>query len=834
MKAVVMAGGEGSRLRPLTSNRPKPLVPIGSVPIMEHIVRHLAKQGFVQQLSTLSYLGDEIQSYFADGSDFGVSMEYSVEPVPLGTAGSVKRAEPSLKSEPFLIVSGDALTDCDFNAAVNFHKEKGAKATIILYRVPNPLEFGLVISDDDGKITRFLEKPSWSEIFSDTVNTGMYVIDPSVFELMEDNQSYDWSGDIFPKMLELGIPLYGYIMEGFWSDVGSLQQYREAQEQLLSGSVNLPVPGETKESGIYLGPNCLIEEGAVLVPPVVLGRNVKVKKGCRIGPHSSIGDNCLIEEGAHIERSVVWERTYVGPYVSARSAIVCSRVTIKRECQLMEDSVVGDRCLLDVGTHVRPRVKLWPDKIVERGSTVTMSLVWGNKWRGNLFRDLGVAGLSNIEITPDFACRLSSAFGSLFPNGSQIVTSRDSSRSSRMLKRAIISSLLSVGCNVLDLRSAPVPVARHFIKSSGSVGAISVRKLPGNNRVSLIEMFGPDGTYLSKNMERKVETLFFREDFKRTDPDDVGMIEFSSRAVDEYQSDFFKFLDAPHSFKSMRVVCDYGYSALSGIYPAMLGTLGVESISLNAFNDARRAPRTDVEIQTHLNDLSKIVGTLGYDLGVLFLDEGERLAIVDGQGRAVSGYALFAVLCALVINSQASATIAMSVTAPAKLEEELLRLGASVIRTKADVRSLIQTSQESGVSFAGDERGGFVFPALHPGFDAPFSFAKLISMLQLGNVSIADVVDQLPKFHQARDSVRVPWESKGTVMRRLNMEKTPGATLDALDGVKFSWPDRAVVVLPDTLEPVFHIHGEANSDAEAKHLVSEFSCRIEAMVALEA
>ena len=829
-----MAGGEGSRLRPLTANRPKPLVPVGSIPIMEHIVRHLAKQGFSKQLSTLSYLGDEIQSYFADGSDFGVEMRYSVEPVPLGTAGSVKKAEDYLNDEAFLIVSGDALTDCNFKAAVEFHRQKGAAATLILYRVPNPLEFGLVISDSDGKITRFLEKPSWSEIFSDTVNTGMYIIEPSVFDLMEQNQAYDWSGDIFPRMLELGLPLYGYVMDGFWSDVGSLQQYREAQEQLLSGSVLLEVPGETKESGIYLGPNCSIEEGAQLIPPVVLGRNVKVKKGAKIGPHSAIGDNCLIEEGAHIERSVVWERTYVGPYVSTKSSIICSRVTIKRECQLMEDSVIGDRCLLDVGTHVRPRVKLWPDKIVERGSTVTMSLVWGNKWRGNLFRDLGVAGLSNIEITPDFACRLGSAFGSLFPNGSQVVTSRDSSRTSRMLKRAVISSLLSVGCNVLDLRSAPVPVARHFIKSSGSVGAISVRKLPGNNRVSLIEMFGPDGTYLSKNTERKVETLFFREDFKRTDPDDVGIIEFSSRAVEEYQSDFFKHLGPISNSKSMRVVCDYGYSALSGIYPAMLGTLGIESISLNAFNDARRAPRSDQEIETHLLDLSKIVGTLGYDLGVLFLDEGERLAIVDGNGRLVSGYDLFAVICSLVVQSQSGATIAMGVTAPTLLEQELLSLGANVIRTKHDVRSLTQTAQERNVTFAGDERGGFVFPSLHPGFDAPFSFSKLLSMLQTSQVSIAEVVDRLPKFHLAADSVRVPWESKGTVMRRLNTEKSAGATLDSLDGVKFSWPTQSVVVLPDTLEPVFHVHGEASSDEEARRLVSEFSRRIESMIETDA
>nr|MCU0636192.1 sugar phosphate nucleotidyltransferase [Gemmatimonadaceae bacterium] len=257
---------------------------------------------------------------------------------------------------------------CDFKKAVEFHKEKGAVATLILYRVPNPLEFGLVITDDSGKVVRFLEKPSWSEVFTDTVNTGMYILEPSVFELMEPNRSYDWSQDIFPKLLEMGAPIYGYVMDGFWSDVGSLQQYREAQEQVLRHEVQLPIPGSATDSGVFLGSNLSIDQDVVLRPPVVIGRNVKVKAGAVIGPYASIGDNCIIEEGAQIERSVIWERSYIGPHVSVKSAIVCSRATIKRECQLMEDSVVGDRCLVDVGTHIRPRVKLWPDKIVERGS----------------------------------------------------------------------------------------------------------------------------------------------------------------------------------------------------------------------------------------------------------------------------------------------------------------------------------------------------------------------------------------------------------------------------------------------------------------------------------
>ena len=193
-----MAGGEGSRLRPVTSNRPKPLVPICNQPIMEHILALLKRHGISEVVATLHYLAEEIQGYFGDGSDFGIPIRYSVEETPLGTAGSVKQAEDLLKDGTFFIVSGDALTDCDLTKAVEFHRQKGALATLILYRVASPLDFGVVITDDDGKVQRFLEKPSWSEVFSDTVNTGMYILEPRIFEAMEHGQNYDWSGDIFP------------------------------------------------------------------------------------------------------------------------------------------------------------------------------------------------------------------------------------------------------------------------------------------------------------------------------------------------------------------------------------------------------------------------------------------------------------------------------------------------------------------------------------------------------------------------------------------------------------------------------------------------------------
>lgn len=830
IKAVVMAGGEGSRLRPITANRPKPLVPVCNRPIMEHILTLLKRHGITEVVSTLHYLAEEIQSYFGDGSDFDVDMKYSIETTPLGTAGSVKKAEDLLKDGTFLIVSGDALTDCDLTKALEFHREKKSLATLVLYRVSSPLEFGVVITDDQGKVVRFLEKPSWSEVFSDTVNTGMYILEPEIFEFMEANRSYDWSGDIFPKLLEQGLPMYGYIMDGYWCDVGSLTQYREAHEQFMGGQVDLPLPGFDSAPGIHVDKNSLVDEHAVLVPPVIVGRGCKIKKGARIGPFAAIGDNVVVEESAVVERSVVWDSAYVGPNVGIHSAIICSRATIKRDSVVREDAVVGDRCLIDVGCTVRPRIKLWPDKIVERGSTVTMSLVWGNKWRGSLFRELGVAGLSNIEITPDFACRLGSAFGSVLSPRAKIVTSRDSTRSSRMIKRALIASLLSAGCDVLDLRSMALPVARHFIKTSGAAGAVNIRKLPGNARVSLIELFDARGAYLTKNLERKVETAFFREDFKRADPDDLGMIEFASRAIEEYQTDFFHLIETDDAQRRrLRVVCDYGYSALAAVYPAMLARMGVETISLNGYNDAKLSPRSKDEVQRHIENLRQIVGTLNYDMGVLFTEEGERLTIVDDQGRLVEGNTLFAALCTLLAADKPGARIAMSVTAPTRLEELLRKQGAQVLRTKADIRSLMSLSLEEQADFAGDDRGGFIFPSLHPGFDAAFSFAKLISVLSKSHATLSEVTDQLPAFPLAYEAVRCPWEAKGAVMRKISEEHRPDQRVELVDGIKIFDRDSWVLVLPDAVEPLFHIYAESPEEKSSRALVGDYVRKIEEM-----
>jgi mannose-1-phosphate guanylyltransferase/phosphomannomutase len=379
----------------------------------------------------------------------------------------------------------------------------------------------------------------------------------------------------------------------------------------------------------------------------------------------------------------------------------------------------------------------------------------------------------------------------------------------------------------MDLQSCAAPVARHFIKHSDAEGAAHVRKMPGNARVTLVELFDQRGSYIPSAQERKVESTFFREDFARTDPDDLGVIDIAGGAVEGYQADYLRLLGLNWSRKRLRVVCDYGYSPYAVFMPAMLARMGVDSLSLNTYVDAKSAPRTRQEIDGHMSKLRSIVASLSYDMGLLFTDEGERMTLVDDHGEILSGNRLFAVLCTLVAQTQHHASFAMSVTAPDRLVDLLRSQGCEVLRTKSDTRSLMKASLDSNVTFAGDERGGFIFQEFHPGFDAAYAFGKLATMLRLTGLKLSEIVANLPPFQLAYEQVRCPWEAKGAVMRRISEEAREEQHVDTLDGIKIYDHDKWVLILPDAIEPLFHVYAESPDNIQSEQLVGQFVRRIE-------
>lgn len=836
MKAVVMAGGEGTRLRPLTSNRPKPLVPILGKPIAQHIVEHLKRAGIEDIVVTLYYLGDEIRNYFGDGSDLGVNLLYSVEESPLGTAGSVKQAEEHLSDGTFVIVSGDALTDLNIEKALAFHREKGAEATLILQHVANPLEFGVVMTEPDGRIQRFLEKPSWGEVFSDTVNTGMYILEPSVFDLMEPGKSFDWSQDIFPKMLAAKRPLFGYVMNEYWCDVGSLDQYRQAQYEMLAGKTGLPISGAMQPGNVYIGAGSDIDPDARIVGPVAIGQNCRIKAGAVIGPDTVLGDNLLVEEEARIERAIVWDGAYVGRGAQISGCTVCNGVMVKDGAKIEEGAVVGDRCHIESGATIRGGVKLWPDKIIEASSHVTDSLIWGAKAHAALFRGLGVPGIANVEITPDFATKLGASFGAFLKKGATVVTSRDSHPASRMVKRALLSGLCSVGVNCIDIQAMPLPLARAAIRFNSAQGGVNLRVDPENPRNMIIEFFDSRGIYLTKNSERKIETIYFREDYGRADMSEVGQITPAPTTVEQYSRLFLSHIrEKDIERRRFRVVVDYAYSGIATVLPEILGRLGCDVIALNAYTDWRRKPQSTADQQEMIRNLADVVRTLKADLGVLFHSNGERLELVDERGETLYGARLLATIASLVAQTRPGARVAVPVTAPSAVEKVLASTSGSVVRTKTDPRFLMTVASipAEKITFAGDLSGGFVFPDFHPAFDGLFAFARILEMLSWLQRPLSAFAAELPPMFLTRETVRCPWDVKGAVMRALTEEAQalPGQ-VELLDGIKITDSERQwSLVLPDASDPTFTIHAEGASLVDAEARAKRWAARITELAA---
>ncbi len=837
MKAVLMAGGEGSRLRPLTINRPKPMVPIANRPVMGHIIELLRRHNFDDIVATLQYRADDIQNYFSDGSNAGVTLHYSVEPRPLGTAGSVKHAEKFLgnSSDPFLVISGDALTDIDLTEIVAFHKRVGALVTITLYRVPNPLEYGVIMVDGNGRIERFLEKPSWGEVISDTVNTGIYVISPEILEEIDPGTPVDFSKDLFPLLMRRGAALYGFVANGYWTDIGNIGEYMRATGDLLGGKVNLGEVGRHIGGGIYIEEDVEIAPDAQLFGPVYLGLGSRIKGGVVIHGPTAIHSYTIVDNRAHIDRSILWRNSYVGEGAELRGAIIGQRCSLKSKAVVFEGAVLGDECSVGENAVIHPNVKIWPNKEIEAGATVKSSLVWGSQARRALFGRYGVTGLVNVDLTPEFAARLSAAFGATLPKASSVTINRDPHRAARMIKRAMVAGLPSAGVTVLDLNSVAIPVARYYTSVSNSAGGVHVRLSPFDQRVVDIRFFDQDGQNLGKAKERSVENVFFREDFRRVPFDDLGRIEEVGGLPERrYIQGYLQALNIESIREAhFHVVVDYASAPTSMILPLILNELGCTVVALNERIDETKMSMSTTAFQHGLDQLASITAAVKADFGVRLDVGGERLWLVDGHGEKLTSTQTAAAFMELALRSAPAAAVphavAVMANQPRLFEEIATRHNAEVRRTKIDGQALMNATADPGVLLAMSGAGEFIIPSFHRLIDAIFPVGKLLEYLALQKTSLDELVRTLPPYYTSQRRVACPWEQKGTIMRLLN-EQYKDRIMDQVDGLRIQLDDSGwVLIVPEADEAVFTIFAEASSAESSAALADRYAQVIEGM-----
>jgi len=827
LKAVIMAGGQGTRLRPLTSNQPKPMIPIVGIPCMEHIVNLLKSHGFEDIVVTLQFLPDEIRDYFGDGSDWGVNMRYSVEDVPAGTAGSVKMGEDELRAlgEPddrFLVISGDALTDADLTRLLEFHEEKGSEATMVLKSVENPLDFGIVITEQDGRISRFLEKPAWGQVFSDTVNTGIYLLESTVMDEIPAEGEYDFSAELFPRLLEAGRPMFGYITEDYWEDIGTLEQYATAQRDVLDGKVRgVRPPGTRLKDDIYIGNRVQVDDDW-LSGPVVLGENARVEEGAYIGPYSVIEANTFIAAGASVERSVVAEGSYIGEGAELLDTLVGRSSYIQARARLLERTALGDDVIVGEGATVSPDVKVYPHKTVESGANVTQSLIYETMGLRTLFKGGVVFGKFNVDITPEFVIRLASSFGTTLDPGAIVTVGRDDSLSAQVAKRTLVSALNGTGVNVRDLRAAHAGVVRHDVRAGKSSAGAHVRARQEQDGVEIL-FFASDATPMTDSDQRAVEKVFVREEYRRAYSDDVGEVIYPGRAVEQYVERLELALQRENT-SGVTIVVDFSGGVANLVASRIFSRLGVNAVVLSGFANANVARPTGVAAQRpaahppgaapdssgSLERVGRIVPTVGAAFGCVVGPTGEDLQFVDDEGEFVPPDVVLACLMGALSPSKA--------VLPLNLSREYAGLlnGGEVVESRTGLGNVALKASEERAEVAGAGDGRYIFPEFLPAPDCFMTIGKLLELFGHGSLSQCRRSMPEPFGWVVYRELECPWTQKGRVMRGLAERFGGDPDVILTDGIKLNLDHGWVLMLPDPDNPLFYVYAEAQGEGSGK------------------
>lgn len=812
MKAIIMAGGEGSRLRPLTCDLPKPMVNVANKPIMEHIINLLKNYGITEIGVTLMYLPQKIRDYFGNGSSFGVNLHYFIEDSPLGTAGSVKNAENFL-NETFVVISGDSLTNMNLQKAMEFHKKKESKATLILTKVDVPLEYGVVITNRDGSVSGFHEKPSWGEVFSDTVNTGTYILEPEVLEYIDTGKKADFSQDLFPALLSLKEPMYGFVTHDYWCDIGDLNAYLQSHFDIFEGKIPLNIEYPEVSEGVWVGNGTIIEPDAKIYPPCIIGNNCRIGNGAVIEAMSVIGDNNVIENDVTIKHSVIWDNNFIEHGSEIRGAIICNKVNFKHYVSIFENAIVGDNCVINERAIIKPEAKIWPHKTVEPFAIVDRNIIWGSKRSKSIFGENGLSGIINVDISPEFATRLGAAYGSIFKKGAKVVVSSTTSNSARMFKHAFVSGILSVGVEVFNLSSLLTPISRHAIGFLAVEGGIHVKLSEDNPNKLRVDFMDSKGASISRVSERKIENAFFREDFKRCSGEEISRLnnitDFKNYYVRSILNDVD--IDAIRSHAPKICVVSPSDFVISVVIP-MLMDLGCK---VSGFSSAK----PDI----HSTIVEEIENT-DADFAAYIDSNGESLILVDKNGNVIKDDLFLTLTSLILFKSSQNTKVVVPITAPSVIETLASRYKGKVVRTKTSPQAVMEQMLSHNLLKSRENMYQFLL-----NFDALAGLVKIIEFLCINQTSLTDTISEIPDFYVSKKMIFCPWELKGRVMRTLITEKSK-EKVELLDGVKFILENGWALVLPDADMPLCRVYSEGDSPQIAENISDKYLDKIKTII----
>lgn len=760
MKAVIMAGGEGSRLRPLTCDRPKPLVPVCNRPVLAYILDLLDLHGFQEVFLTLGYKPEAISGYF--GSHHGrMRLHYVVEETPLGTAGGVAALRQHL-DDTFVVVSGDALTDVDLTALLGFHRENRAAATLAMTRVESPLEYGVVMTDRAGRIRRFLEKPGWGEVFSDTVNTGIYVLEPSVLDGVPAGRMYDFSQHLFPALLHAEAPLYATVADGYWCDIGDAAAYLQANLDLLQGRLRFRPPGRQVVTDVWVMGEA--PPGVLVDGPALIGEDCRLAPGTRLEAGAVLGPGTVAEGGAVLRRSVTWSGVQIGAGAALVGAVLCDGAVLGPDAGAFEGAVIGPECRVGAKATVSPGARLWPGTEVSPGARVEVTLTQSPVWSGRVLRQGGLVGRLGADLLPENALRIGTAFAAVVGGQGPLVVGADEGGGAEVLKQALVAGTLAAGRRVIDIGPTASPVTEFAIGRLRGAGGIHVRAGGGQARVVFYDSAGRP---VPRDLQRKLEKACATQDFRRATPEAAGTLERFTQAEWLYLEHLTGQLDVD-AIGAAELSVSLTPEECWPVLRRWLERLGCQA-----------APGDGARVALELDPLEGTWGLAGASReAMLALDVRLGLRAVAGPGAAEP--------------------VAIPVTAPRGVEQLLREAGCRPVRVRqADWR---------------------------PG-DPLLAIGRLLEWMACDHLTQRDVLGGLPAAHTALRVAPCPWEAKGRVMRHL-LEEHEGSLVEMVDGLRIERPEGWALVLPDPDEPVYRVYTEADDLPRAEALAELYIRRV--------
>lgn len=763
MLGVIMAGGQGERLRPLTCTLPKPMALIAGQPILSHTLSLLKKHGISEAAVTLGYLPNVIMDAFGDEAN-GVTLRYFTEHHPMGTAGGIKMCGEFLK-ETFVVLSGDGITDIDLTEAFEFHRKKGALATMVLTRVTNPTEYGLVHTDEDGCIVSFTEKPAWKKVDGDTANTGIYILEPEVLSMIPDGEAYDFGKQLFPQMVQKNLPVYGYVSDAYWCDVGNLEAYLCANIDVMNGNLSaFPLP----QNGIIRMPGAIVDERSTIEGPVFIGCGAHIMKNAFIGAGSVISDGAIVMESASVKRSIVYPNAEIHKNTQLRGCVVAPGACILEGASVFEGCVIGEKSIVGENAVIDAGAKIWPGKVIEENRRISQSIVWGQKSRDDF------SGLSIRVKTPADAVNAAQACAWKL-NAPVSLIARSASAVAANQSRAFAAGLISEGVHVYDMGDATLPVLLCAMRETSADAGYYVT---GDSVTPVRQNALP----VTESDRRAIRAALSRQDAPLSYTAYTSRLENAGRFNLIYLKHLESALKSPiRRFKA-------------AVYANREQLLYYAENALRRLNYACRA-----EWEEELMELEDD------EIGSFLSDDGRKAAFAYTDKRLTDAENEMLIAWTLLERGE---KVIYAPPASTHALDEIARTYGADVEYFSDERELLETlSKVSPVQFAARTDGIYLF-------------LLVLDVLSDKNAQMDEVIRRFPGVHRVRFDLPLPDEKRAGTLKRIRSH-APG------DYECEEWfyhnPSGCAWIQPDETRPVLSVVSEARDMETAQEICDVFS-----------